>query len=49
MRIRKEIKLHEAVIERLQFLADKKNLSLKKYMEVVLLKESEKAIKQMMA
>lgn len=42
---RKEIWLHPTVVGRLQVLADKKQWSLKQYMEWILTKESSKAIK----
>ena len=42
---RKEVVLHEKVIERLQQLADKKDWSLKYYMEKTLVKEADKLLK----
>lgn len=42
---RKEVQLEEGVITLLQSLADKKKWSLKQYMEEVLIKDSERAIK----
>lgn len=44
--IRKEVHLDAKVTGRLQMLADKKKWSLKKYMETVLEKDSNKAMKQ---
>ena len=46
---RKEVVLHENVISRLQQLADKKDWSLKLYMEKTLEKESQKILKRTLA
>jgi len=43
---RKEVWLHDSVIERLQSLADKKKWSLKQFMETTLIRESNKLLKK---